>query len=160
LGIRRIVLATGDRREVAEAITAGLAIDSVQTGLTPDQKVSVVLTERKNGPVMMVGDGVNDAPALAAADVGLAMGARGTAASSEAADVVILVDHLDRIVPAIETARRSTFIALESVVAGIGLSLLAMIAAALGYLSPVQGALLQEAIDVAVIVNALRALRG
>jgi len=88
------------------------------------------------------------------------MGARGAAASSEAADVVLLVDHLDRIVPAIETARRSTFIALESVVVGIGLSLLAMIAAALGYLSPVQGALLQEAIDVAVIVNALRALRG
>jgi len=160
LGIRRIVLATGDRREVAEAITSGIAIDSVQTGLTPDQKVLVVLTERKNGPVMMVGDGVNDAPALAAADVGLAMGARGAAASSEAADVVLLVYHLDRIVPAIETARRSTFIALESVVVGIGLSLLAMIAAALGYLSPVQGALLQEAIDVAVIVNALRALRG
>jgi heavy metal translocating P-type ATPase len=160
LGIQRIVLATGDRHEVAEAITAGVAIDSVQSGLTPDQKVLVVRTERKKGPVMMVGDGVNDAPALAAADVGLAMGARGAAASSEAADVVLLVDRLDLIVPAIETARRSTFIALESVVAGVGMSLLAMIAAALGYLSPVQGALLQEAIDVAVIANALRALRG
>jgi heavy metal translocating P-type ATPase len=160
LGIRRIVLATGDRREVAEAVAAGLGIDTVRSELTPDQKVLVVLTERKNGPVMMVGDGVNDAPALAAADIGVAMGARGTAASAEAADVVLLVDHLDRIVPGIQIARRSRLIALESVSVGIGLSLLGMGAAALGYLTPVQGALLQEAIDVAVILNALRALGG
>ena len=160
LGVQRIVLATGDRREVAEAITAGLDIDSVRAGLTPDQKVLVVLSERKNGPVMMIGDGVNDAPALAAADVGVAMGARGAAASAEAADVVILVDHLDHIVPAIEIARRSRFIALEGVFAGMGLSVIGMVAAALGYLTPVQGALIQEAIDVAVIVNALRALGG
>ena len=160
LGVQRIVLATGDRREVAEAITAGLAIDAVRSGLTPDQKVLVVLSERKNGSVMMIGDGVNDAPALAAADVGVAMGARGTAASAEAADVVILVDHLDRIVPAIEIARRSRFIALESVFVGMGLSLIGMVAAALGYLTPVQGALIQEAIDVLVILNALRALGG
>ena len=160
LGIQRIVLATGDRREVAEAVAAGLGIDAVRSELTPDQKVLVVLTERKNGPVMMVGDGVNDAPALAAADIGAAMGARGTAASAEAADVVLLVDHLDRIVPAIQIARHSRLIALESVFAGIGLSLLGMIAAALGYITPVQGALLQEAIDVAVILNALRALGG
>jgi P-type E1-E2 ATPase len=158
LGVQRIVLATGDRSEVADAIAAGLGIDAVRSGLTPDQKVLVVLSERKNGPVMMVGDGVNDAPALAAADVGVAMGARGTAASAEAADVVILVDHLDRIVPAMEIARRSRFIALEGVFAGMGLSLIGMVAAALGYLTPVQGALIQEAIDVAVILNALRAL--
>jgi P-type E1-E2 ATPase len=160
LGVQRVVLATGDRSEVADAITAGLGIDAVRSGLTPDQKVMVVLSERKNGPVMMVGDGVNDAPALAAADVGVAMGARGTAASAEAADVVILVDHLDRIVPAMEIARRSRFIALEGVFAGMGLSLIGMVAAALGYLTPVEGALIQEAIDVAVIMNALRALRG
>ena len=160
LGIQRIVLATGDRREVADAISAGLGIDAVRSELTPDQKVLVVLTERKNGPVMMVGDGVNDAPALAAADIGVAMGARGAAASAEAADVVLLVDHLDRLVPAIQIARRSRLIALESVFAGIGLSLLGMIAAAFGYITPVQGALLQEAIDVVVILNALRALGG
>lgn len=160
LGVQRIVLATGDRREVADAITAGLGIDAVRSGLTPDQKVLVVLSERKNGSVMMVGDGVNDAPALAAADVGVAMGARGTAASAEAADVVILVDDLDRIVPAMEIARRSRFIALEGVFAGMGLSVIGMVAAALGYLTPVQGALIQELIDVAVILNALRALRG
>jgi heavy metal translocating P-type ATPase len=159
LGIERIVLATGDRRAVADGITAGLSIDAVRSELTPDQKVMVVLSERKNGPVMMVGDGVNDAPALAAADIGLAMGARGAAASAEAADVVLLVDHLDRVVPAIRIARRARFIALESVYVGIGLSIAGMIAAAFGYLTPVQGALLQEVIDVAVILNALRVLR-
>ena len=158
-GIERIVLATGDRPEVARAVTAGLGLDSVRSGLTPDQKVLVVLSERKSGPVMMVGDGVNDAPALAAADVGVAMGARGAAASAEAADVVLLVDRLDPLLPGLEVARGARRIALQSVAAGIGLSVLGMIAAALGHLAPVEGALLQELIDVAVILNALRALR-
>ncbi|MBM2320845.1 MULTISPECIES: heavy metal translocating P-type ATPase [Marivita] len=158
-GIGRILLATGDRADVAERVTEGLGLDGLRAGLTPDQKVLLVLTERKHGPVMMVGDGVNDAPALAAADVGVAMGARGAAASAEAADVVLLVDRIDRLGPGIEIARASRRIAVESVVAGIGLSVLGMIAAAFGYLTPVQGALLQEVIDVAVILNALRALR-
>ena len=160
LGIERIVLATGDRHEVARFFSAGLSIDLVRSELTPDQKILVVLSERKNGPVMMIGDGVNDAPALAAADLGMAMGAKGAAASAEAADVVLLVDQLDRVLPAIRIARRSRYIALQSVIAGMGLSTLAMIAAALGYIVPVEGALLQEVIDVAVIFNALRALRG
>tara|TARA_R110002051_G_scaffold69411_3_gene124869 strand:+ start:7279 stop:9129 length:1851 start_codon:yes stop_codon:yes gene_type:complete len=159
LGIARILLATGDRRAVAEAVTEGLGLDGVRADLTPDQKVLLVLAERKNGPVMMVGDGVNDAPALAAADVGVAMGARGAAASAEAADVVLLVDHLDRLLSGIEIAQKARQIAMQSVAAGIGLSVAGMIAAALGYLTPVQGALLQEVIDVAVILNALRALR-
>ena len=159
-GIERIVLATGDRHDVARFITAGLPIDLVRSELTPDQKVLLVLSERKNGPVMMIGDGVNDAPALAAADLGLAMGAKGAAASAEAADAVLLVDQLDRVVPAIGIAKRSRRIALQSVIAGMGLSLVAMVAAALGHIVPVEGALLQEVIDVAVIFNALRALRG
>ena len=159
IGITRILLATGDRRAVAEAVTEGLDIDDMRAQLSPDQKVDLVLAERRNGPVMMVGDGVNDAPALAAADVGVAMGARGTAASAEAADVVLLVDRLDRLLPGLEVASGARRIALESVIAGIGLSVAGMIAAAFGYLSPVQGAIAQEVIDVAVILNALRALK-
>jgi heavy metal translocating P-type ATPase len=159
LGIGRILLATGDRRAVAVAVTRGLGLDAVRADLTPDQKVLLVLSERKNGPVMMVGDGVNDAPSLAAADIGVAMGARGAAASAEAADVVLLVDRLDPLLAGLEIARKSRLIALQSVYAGIGLSVAGMVAAALGYLNPVQGALIQEVIDVAVILNALRALR-
>jgi len=159
-GIDRIVLATGDRAAVARPIVDQLRLDELRSDLSPQAKVDVVLAARAAGPVMMVGDGVNDAPALAVADVGVAMGARGAAASSESADVVLLVDRLDRLADAIGISHRSAKIALQSVVVGLGLSILAMIAAALGYLPPLQGALLQEAIDVAVILNALRALRG
>ncbi len=158
-GIRRILLATGDRAAVADSIAGDLGLDAIHADLTPDGKVKLVVAERSRGPVMMVGDGVNDAPALAAADVGVAMGARGAAASAGAADVILLVDRVDRITPGIEIAQRARAIALQSVVAGIGLSVIGMIAAAFGALTPVQGALIQEAIDVAVILNALRALR-
>ena len=158
-GIKRIILATGDRDAVAKRVANGLGINAIYSQLTPDQKVQTVINERKYGPVMMVGDGVNDAPALAAADVGVAMGARGAAASAEAADVVLLVDRVDRLRTGIEIAQRSRGIAVESVVLGIGLSIIAMIVAMLGHLPPVQGAILQEAIDVAVILNALRVLR-
>lgn len=158
-GVQRIVLASGDREDVVSAVGRLLAVDAAQGELDPPAKVGVVETERAGGPVMMVGDGVNDAPALAMADVGVAMGARGSAASSEAANVVVLVDHLGRLAEALFVAHRTRRIALQSVVIGLGLSVAAMIVAALGYLPPVQGALTQEAIDIAVILNALRALR-
>jgi heavy metal translocating P-type ATPase len=159
-GIGRIVLLSGDATAPAEAVGRALRLDDVVAECTPEGKVAVVRAESQGGPVMMIGDGVNDAPALAAAAIGIAMGARGAAASSEAADAVLLVDRLDRVAQAIRIARRSMHIARQSVAAGIGLSALGMVAAALGYLTPVEGALMQEAIDVAVILNALRALRG
>lgn len=158
-GISRVVLASGDRADAAEDVGRTIAADAIHGELHPEEKVAIVKAETARAPVMMIGDGVNDAPALAAATVGVAMGARGEAASSEAADVVLLVDRLEPVVHAIRTARRTQSIALQSVVVGIGLSLAAMVAAAFGYLPPVTGALIQELIDVAVIVNALRALR-
>ncbi|POR42377.1 heavy metal translocating P-type ATPase [Methylobacterium sp. V23] len=159
-GISRVVLATGDRRGIAQALITGLPIDALEADLDPAGKTQVVANERVHGPVMMVGDGVNDAPALAAADLGVALGARGAAAAAEAADVVLLVDSLAPLPHAIGIAKRSRVIALQSVMVGLGLSLAGMVAAALGYLTPLQGALLQEAIDVAVILNAMRALGG
>lgn len=158
-GIRRLVLASGDRVEIAQAVGRALGMDAVLGDLTPEAKVAAVRAEARDGPVMMVGDGVNDAPALAAADIGVAMGARGTASSSEAAGIVLLVDELAPLVKAIAIARRSHRIALQSVSVGLALSIGAMVVAACGYLQPLEGAILQEAIDVAVILNALRALR-
>ncbi len=159
-GVRRIVMASGDRTDVAEKASATLGLDAVAGDLTPEGKVELIRRERQDGVVMMVGDGVNDAPALALADVGVAIGARGSAASSEAADVVLLADDLSRLPMACRIAQRARNIARQSAVAGLVLSGGAMVFAAFGYLAPVQGALLQEVIDVAVILNALRALRG
>jgi heavy metal translocating P-type ATPase len=157
-GIARIVMVTGDRADAAETIGAALNLDAVLSDRVPSDKVDAVVTERRLHPTLMVGDGINDAPALAAADVGIALGARGASASSEAADVVILVDRLDRVSEAIAIARRARGIALESIVSGMVLSGIAMGVAAFGWLTPVAGAITQEAIDVAVILNALRAL--
>ncbi len=158
-GISRIVLASGDAQAIVDHVGGGLGLEVMRGGLTPAEKVEIVLAERAGGVVLMAGDGVNDAPALAAADVGISMGATGSAAASESADAVLLVDDLTRLAEAVETAKRARGIALQSVYAGLGLSFAAMIAAALGQITVVQGALLQEAIDVAVILNALRALR-
>jgi heavy metal translocating P-type ATPase len=158
-GIERIILASGDLYHIAQSIGRSLGVDEVLGDLTPEEKVAVVRREAAARPVMMVGDGINDAPALAAADVGIALGARGAAASSEAAGVVILVDELLPLTKALGIAQRTRIIALQSVSAGLGLSIAGMIFAAFGYLPPVQGALFQEAIDIAVILNALRALR-
>jgi heavy metal translocating P-type ATPase len=157
-GVARIVMVTGDRADAAETIGAALDLDAVLAEREPADKVDAVATEQRQSPTVMVGDGINDAPALAVANVGIAMGARGASASSEAADVVILVDRLDRVSDAVAIARRTRGIALQSILCGMALSGLAMCFAAVGLLPPIAGALTQEAIDVAVILNALRAL--
>ena len=161
-GVRHVAIVTGDRAAVAGHVGEVLGVDRVYAEQTPEEKLDVVraLRERPDlRSVVMVGDGVNDAPALALADVGVAMGSAGATVSSETADAVILVDRVDRVADAIRIGRRALFVARQSVLAGIALSLLAMGVAAAGYLPPVEGALLQEAIDVGVILNALRALR-
>jgi heavy metal translocating P-type ATPase len=157
-GIARIVMVTGDRAAAAQAIGAALDLDAVLADRVPSDKVDAVRSEQRLHPTIMVGDGINDAPALALADVGIALGARGASASSEAADVVILADRLDRVGDAITIAQRARRIATESIVAGMSLSALAMLAATVGWLAPVPAAIAQEVIDVLVILNALRAL--
>ena len=162
-GVRHVAMVSGDRRSVAERVGRELGVDRVYAELTPEDKLQVVRAlreDRKLAPVVMVGDGVNDAPALALADLGIAMGAGGATVSSETADAVITVDRVDRVADAVHAGRRALHIARQSVVAGMTLSFAAMVVAAAGHLPPVAGALLQEVIDLAVILNALRALRG
>ena len=125
-GVSRIVMVTGDRADAAETIGAALDLDAVLADREPADKVDAVASEQRRYPTAMVGDGINDAPALAAANVGVAMGARGASASSEAADVVILVDRLDRVSDAVIIAKRTHSIALQSIIAGMGLSAVAM----------------------------------
>ncbi len=162
-GVVQVALLTGDHTAVAESVGSLLRVDRIYADRSPEEKLDVVKAIRATpglAPVVMVGDGINDAPALALADVGIAMGAAAATASTEAADAIVLVDRLDRIVDAIAIGRRSLGIARQSVIAGMWLSFAAMILAAAGLIAPVGGALLQEAIDVAVIANALRALRA
>lgn len=158
-GIRRIVMLTGDDRPTAEHVAASLDIDDVRANCLPIDKVNAVtaITER---PVVMVGDGVNDAPVLAAADVGIAMGARGSTAASESADVVILRDDISRVARALTVGRETVNVALQSIWVGIGLSVSLMIIAAFGILPALIGAWLQEGVDVISILWALRASTG
>ncbi len=161
-GIEHIALVTGDQRATGDAVGSAVGVDTVYAERSPADKIEVVReTQARSeaGTVVMVGDGVNDAPALALADVGIAMGSAGATVSSETADAVIAVDRVDRVVDAVRIGRRSLAIARQSVLAGLGMSFVAMGFAAFGYIAPVAGALLQEGIDVAVILNALRALR-
>lgn len=159
-GLRPISMLTGDHPRVAESVGGALGVDRVLAERNPAEKIEAVREATTEGVTIMVGDGINDAPALAAADVGVAMGARGATASSEAADVVLLVDRLDRLVDAIRIARRSRRFAIEAVVLGMGLSFAAMAVASVGLLPPVAGAIAQEGIDAVAIVWALRALIG
>jgi heavy metal translocating P-type ATPase len=160
-GIEHVALVSGDHRGAAEEAGRLVGVDVVYAEQSPEDKLDVVRAIRGREhlrKVVMVGDGINDAPALALADVGIAMGARGATVSSETADVVVTVDKVDRVADAIRIGRRSFGIARQSVVLGLGASIVAMVVAAFGYLPPVAGALVQEGIDVAVILNALRAL--
>ncbi|OBH08629.1 heavy metal translocating P-type ATPase [Mycobacterium sp. E3247] len=159
-GLNRLVMLTGDRTEPAREVAAVLGLDEVYAEQSPADKVAAVRAEKDRAVTVMVGDGVNDAPALAAASVGVAMGARGATASSEAASIVLTTDRLERLADAMDIARWSRRIAVQSAVVGMALSLAAMTVAAAGWLPPAVGALVQEGIDVAVILNALRALRG
>jgi soluble P-type ATPase len=157
-GIRRVALITGDRADIAETVGRVVGVDAVYADRDPEEKLAIVREEQGRTATIMAGDGINDAPALAAAGVGVALAARGATASSEAADVVLTIDRIDALADAILIARRARRIALAAIAVGMGLSLLAMAAAAIGLLSPPVGAVLQEGIDVVSILIALSAL--
>jgi len=159
LGVRNTMLLTGDAKATAAHIAEEAGIGHVQAECLPEDKVNTVarILER---PVLMVGDGVNDAPVLAAADVGIAMGAKGATAASESADVVVMLDDLSKVAQAVAIGKRTVSVALVSIWTGIGLSLVLMAIAMTGYIPAVTGALLQELVDLATILNGLRALRG
>jgi len=158
VGITRVVLVTGDRADIADMVGRIVGVDAVLADCDPADKLAAIERESAHGATIMVGDGVNDAPALAAAGVGVALAARGATASSEAADVVLTVDRVDALADAILIARRSKAIALQAVLVGMGLSFVAMIFAAIGLLPPAAGAVVQEVIDVLAIGIALLAV--
>jgi P-type E1-E2 ATPase len=158
LGLRHLVLLSGDHQANVEGIARAVGIDDARGDLLPQEKVEAVRDLMRQGRrVVMVGDGTNDAPALSAATAGIALAAHGGGIAAEAADAVILCDDITRVADAVRIGRRAVGIARQSIVVGLGLSGVAMIFATLGYFSPTSGAMIQEAIDVAVILNAVRA---
>jgi len=161
-GIKKILMVTGDRLETAQNVGAMLDLDEIHASLKPEDKMNIVLREMKlaKGTVVAVGDGINDAPVLAASDVGVAMGARGATAASEAADVVIVDDTIDRLTRAISISKFSRNKALQAAGVGMGLSFVAMLLGAFGIFNASQGAIAQEFIDVIAILWALTALRN
>ncbi len=161
-GIKKILMVTGDRLETAQNVGAMLDLDEIHASLKPEDKMNIVLREMKlaKGTVVAVGDGINDAPVLAASDVGVAMGARGATAASEAADVVIVDDTIDRLTRAISISKFSRNKALQAAGVGMGLSFVAMLLGAFGIFNATQGAIAQEFIDVIAILWALTALRN
>nr|WP_258545088.1 heavy metal translocating P-type ATPase [Micromonospora provocatoris] len=159
-GLTRLVMVTGDRPGTARQVAQVVGVDDVIARCSPQEKADRVREESAHAVTVMVGDGVNDAPALAEAHVGVAMGATGATASADVADAVLTVDRLDRLADAVEIARYARRIAVQSATVGMGLAVVAMVVAAAGRLPPVAGAFLQEGIDVLVILNALRALGG
>ncbi|MBH0023355.1 heavy metal translocating P-type ATPase [Salinibacterium sp. SWN248] len=157
LGIQKTLMLTGDVEQTARKVADELHISEVHAECLPEDKVRLVHATSPH-PVVMVGDGVNDAPVLGAADVGIAMGAKGSTAASESADVVILVDDLYRVVSAVQVSQRTVQIALQSIWIGIAISIGLMLFAMTGALPAVVGAALQEVVDLVTILNALRAL--
>lgn len=161
LGIKETIMVTGDKASVAQAIADKAGIDTVKSECLPaDKIIAVEQLRKKHGSVAFVGDGVNDAPVLTSSDVGIALGARGSTAASEAADIVILLDDVSKVAVAREIATRTFQIARQSILVGIGLSFVLMAMFATGKFKPSLGAALQEIVDVTVIINALRAHRG
>lgn len=159
LGVRQSMMLTGDAAVTAQHVASELGITRVRAECLPADKVAEVgsIAER---PVIMVGDGVNDAPVLAAADVGIAMGAKGATAASESADAVILVDDISRVALAVKVGRDTVRIALQSIWLGIAISVVLMVIAAFGVIPATAGALIQELVDLATILAALRAVGG
>jgi heavy metal translocating P-type ATPase len=156
LGIREFIMVTGDNQATAQATAKQLGITHVHAEALPADKLHI-LEEIKDRPLAFVGDGINDAPILAAADIGIALGARGSTAASESADMVIMLDDIGRVAVALQIARQTFRIARQSILVGIGLSLALMLVFATGKFPPLAGAIIQEAVDVVVIFNALRA---
>lgn len=157
MGLDKIIMLTGDKKNVANIIAGQVGLSDIHAECLPEDKVKEVENHKKEfGSVAMVGDGINDAPALAASDVGIAIGIHGSTASSESGDIVITVDDLSRVGVALKIAKYTLRIAKQSIFIGMGVSVILMVIAAFGYIQPVYGALLQEALDVAVILNALR----
>ena len=155
-GIKHILMVTGDSPAVAKVIARVLKIQEVKAEALPADKLRVVEAVKER-PVVFIGDGVNDAPVLTAADVGIALGARGETAASESADMVIMLDDVSKVAKAYTIARRTFGIAKQSILTGIGLSLILMVIFSSGHFRPLYGAILQEGVDVVVIFNALRA---
>ena len=161
LGVTRHVLLSGDQDANVQAIAQEVGLTEAHGGLSPGDKEQFVSALVSSGSVvLMVGDGINDAPALSAASVGIALAAHGGGISAEAADIVLLADHLGRVPEAVRISRRTMTIARQSIMVGLGLSVVAMVAASVGLLRPAIGAALQEVIDIAVILNALRTSRA
>lgn len=158
-GVDKFAMLTGDAKPTAQAVAEKLGINEVHAGLLPKDKVELAGNLAPH-PTMMVGDGINDAPVLAAADVGVALGVRGTTAAGEAADAVILKDSLAPLAEAIAIARHTLRTAKTAIIIGIALSVGLMLVAAFGYIPAVAGALLQEVVDLAAILYALRALQA
>lgn len=149
------MLVSGDREGEVRYLASQVGITDVLFGKSPEDKVAIVAKESKRAPTMFLGDGINDAPAMQAATVGIAFG-QNSDVTAEAADAVIFESSLRKVDELIHIGRRMKRVALQSAMGGMALSMLGMLAAATGYLSPVVGAVTQEIIDVAALLNALR----